>query len=110
MKAIAAIFLAAIFLGALSGALANSSTVTAQAPPTPTAPMPGDPTPPPSEALTPTPDPYPGLEPTPTPDAYPERAAVVVGDKNPSHVHEASNTFTPDDAGIWAFLWDLFTK
>ena len=89
--------------------IAAGSNVQAAAKPTPTAPMPGDidPTPPPSIGgwiWTPTPDPYPGAIQTPTPGAYPEQVAVVVGHDK----HGDTDSFTPDDAGLWAWIWDLF--
>jgi len=71
------------------------------------------PTPPYSEMLTPTPDPYPGMAPTATPKPY--NGAVVVGHDMKGYPDEDDcdcyddDTFTPDDAGLWAFLWDLFT-
>ena len=79
-------------------------TTTPEIPPTPTAPMPWPPTPPYSEALTPTPDPYPGLAPTATPAAYPQGAVV---EQSPEPY--LAESFTPDDAGLWAWIWDLFT-
>ena len=100
-----------LFVVAVSVVMADNGAqrqTMAQVPPTPTAPMPWHPTPPPTPAA------YPGPEPTVTPSAYPGPGAVVVGhDMNPSHPgpHDHSvDAFTPDDAGIWAWLWDLFTN
>ena len=66
------------------------------------------PTPPYSEMLpsrTPTPDPYPGMAPTATPGAYPQGAVVVERASEPY----LAESFTPADAGLWAWIWDLFT-
>ncbi len=68
---------------------------------TATAPMPGDP--PPSQDWLETRDarfhkePYPAPFETPTPYAYPGSAA------------EQIDSFTPSDAGVWAFIWDWLT-
>ena len=68
------------------------------------------PTPPPSAMLTVTPDPYPGMEPTAIPDPYTGPGVVVVGHDMKGYPDEQdeADSFTPDDAGLWAFIWDLF--
>ncbi len=99
MKTLMVIFIVVIFAAAVGAVIADNSaqSQTMAAAPTPTAPMPWHPTPPPTEKLTPTPAAYPDPESTMTPEAYPEIEDKAAGD-----------TFTPDDAGLWAFLWDLF--
>ena len=103
--ALAAVALLAIVVGVAAGdgaPMAAAPYITA------TAPMPWHPTAPPSEMLpsrTPTPDPYPGMAPTATPAAYPQGAVVVEQSPKPY----LADSFTPDDAGLWAWIWDLFT-
>lgn len=80
-----------------------STVVFAGPKPTPTAPMPGDP-PPGQDWLdnmatleaAPKREAYPPPFETPTPASYPE---VGSGD-----------SFNSNDAGIWAWIWDLFTN
>ncbi len=109
MKTLAVIFMLILFVVALGVIMAP--TLPPDKLKLPTAPMPWHPTPPSTEKLTPPPAAYPGPEPTVTPEAYPQGVYVVGHDMNPSHPgpHDHTDTaFTPDDAGLWAFLWDLF--